>query len=182
MVGEAKRLIDNYKWDCMNSGLGPVKKVNVIIIGFPPGSVETLAKYQEAKWIGGKKNDLVLCYGVYAPPEDPNTIDWSKATWAYVFGWTESEDVKQNLKEMLLNSPVDSELIPKIEEEISKNYRIKDWSKLDYVAVEPPFWSILTMFVLTVLFQSGFITWAMLNDITKDSEHAQTYLEHSTKL
>lgn len=102
--------IDILKWDQMNSRLGPIKKVNVILVNFEKQSSD-MAHYQEAAWIGGKKNDLVLCYGT---------------DWSYVFGWTEEEIVKRNLEKILLDNSKDDSIIPKIEEEIIKNYKIKE--------------------------------------------------------
>jgi hypothetical protein len=145
-------------WDQMNSRLGPSKKVNVIMIGFGDMDSST-AHMQQAKWVGGKKNDLVLCYG-----GDIN------ATWAFVFGWTEQEIVKRNLESILLEHPVDTNIIPMLEEEISANYEIKDWSKFDYIAIEPPTWCyFLLMFVMAAT-QTGFWFWAHRNDQDKKWE------------
>ena len=148
LLGTAKKDMGIYAWDCMNTRLGPIKKVNVILVGF--GSKDRmLGQYQEAKWIGGKKNDLVLCYG---------------DGWSYVFGWTEQEIVKRNLETILINDPVNNTLISKIEDEIVKNYVIKDWSKFDYIKVEPPWWSYLIFFIVMIAAQIGFYFWAHWND------------------
>lgn len=143
--------INRFEWDRMNARLGPVKKVNVIIIGFN-GQDSSIAHQQEAKWVGGKKNDLVLCYG---------------DGWSYVFGWTEKDIVKANLSTLLIQNPVDTALIPKIEDEILKHYRIKDWSKFDYITVEPPTWSYWILFLVMGLVQGGCWCWAWCNDVDK---------------
>jgi hypothetical protein len=137
-------------WDLMNSRLGPYKKVNVIMVGWTSGYSMAVAQQQEALWIGGKKNDLVLCYG-----EDG---------WAYVFGWTEEEIVKRNLESILLEKEKNSNIIKPIEEEIIKNYEIKDWSKFDYISIEPPLWSYIVFIIVMVIAQIGFYIFAHLND------------------
>ena len=143
LVGTAGAAIPILQWDQMCSRLGPRKKVNVILVGF--GDKDSMyAQYQQAKWLGGKKNDLVLCYG------GPNV----KPTWTFVFGWSESELAKKNLQSLLLDGPVDLSIIPKIETEIRNNYTIKDWSKFDYIAVEPPQWSYFVLIGIMVLSQS----------------------------
>jgi len=123
-------VIDTYKFDQMMAQLGPFKKVNVIIIGF--GDLDaSIAQSQRAKWIGGRKNDVVICYGGHN----------NDTTWAEVFGWTQSELCKQNLKTIFLENKINNDILPLIRNEIVKNYEIKDWSEFDYITVEPPVWS-----------------------------------------
>jgi hypothetical protein len=147
LLGRAAGAVSIRKWDMMNSRLGPIKKVNVILVGF--GSADSgIAQYQEAKWIGGKKNDLVLCYG---------------DGWSYVFGWTDKEIVKRNLATILLKNKVNDDIIPKIEKEIIANYVIKDWSSFDYIKVDPPGWSYLIFVIVLILVEGGLYAWAILN-------------------
>ena len=133
------------EWDRMNARLGPSKKVNVILINFGERD-SSISHLQEAKWIGGKKNDLVLCYG---------------KGWSYVFGWTEQDLVKLNLQTILLGK-VDNDTIPVIEKEISQNYRLKDWSKFDYISVEPPTWSFIVLVIVMLFTEGGFWIWALI--------------------
>lgn len=95
LLGTASRNIDILEFDRMAGWLGPAKKVNVIIIGFGEDSDQSIAQYQEAHWIGGKKNDLVLCYG---------GSNGNKPGWSYVFGWTDEALVKRNLETILLTN------------------------------------------------------------------------------
>lgn len=138
-------------WDQMNARLGPRKKVNVILIYFGDKDSQ-YGHYQEAAWVGGKKNDLVLCKG---------------NNWSYVFGWTEKEIVKRNLETILLENELTPEIIPKIEQEIVANYQIKDWDKFDYITVEPPRWTYLIFIVVLAGAQTGFWIWAHKNERDK---------------
>jgi hypothetical protein len=159
LCGTAAVLINLYKWDCMNSYLGPRKQVNVIMVGF--GNEPTdYGQWQQAKWIGGKKNDLVLCFGG-ATKNKP-------ATWSYVFGWTESELVKKNLQTLLIDKPINDALIPLIIAEIEKNYVIKDWHKFDYITIDPPTWSYWVFFIFLILTQSGLYYFFHVNEYGKD--------------
>ncbi len=142
------------QWDEMNARLGPSKKVNVIICAFPEGD-SGLGQYQEAKWVGGKKNDVVLCYG---------QTDGGPAAWSYVFGWTDQEIVKRNLESILLEHDVNTNIIPLIEKEIVANYIIKDWDKFDYITLEPPGWCYTMLFFIILVTQVGFYIWAHAND------------------
>lgn len=146
--------ISIFEFDRMNAKLGAAKKVNVIMVGFGEDADSSMGHLQEAKWIGGKKNDLVLCFG-------------GNPRWTYVFGWTEEEEVKKNLQTILLVHPINNEILPLIEAEIWKNYTIKDWSKFDYLTVEPPSWSYLVMVLVMGLIQAGCWAFAMLNSERK---------------
>lgn len=160
LIGTASVLIDTYKFDCMNSLLGPRKKVNVIMVGFAKEGPE-YGQWQQAKWIGGKKNDLVLCFG--------GATTKKNADWSYVFGWTENELVKKNLQSILMNNPINNDILPLITEEITKNYTIKDWSKFDYITIQPPTWSYWTFVILLVITQTGLYIWFHSNEFYKNS-------------
>jgi hypothetical protein len=70
VLGTAAVNIDILKWDQMNAVLGASKKINLIIVGFGNKGMD-MAGWQEASWIGGKKNDLVICYGGGSKPNLP---------------------------------------------------------------------------------------------------------------
>lgn len=164
LLGTASKDITTYKWDCMNSILGPVKKVNVILVGFDNQS-DDYGHYQQAKWIGGKKNDLVICYGGGNSTHTP--------TWAYVFGWTESELVKENLQTLLMSHNINDSLIPLIQAEVQKNYVIKDWHKFDYITIAPPTWSYWVYFILMIITQSGLYIYFHYHEFPADNGYGQ---------
>jgi len=160
LLGRARQQINILEFDRMNSRLGPFKKVNVIIIGFPESSSTDIATLQEAAWIGGKKNDLVLCYG-----------GKESSKWSYVFGWTDEMLVKRNLETILLQNPINDSILPLIETEIRKNYKLKDWSQFDYISVPMPWWSYLLTILLLSISQGIFYYFAHNNDVSKDSKN-----------
>lgn len=157
VMGTARQAINTLPWDQMNAQLGPKKKVNVIIIGYGNQGMN-ISEYQESAWIGGKKNDLVICYGGEVG---------KKATWVRVFGWTEKNIVKKNLESLLLMTPVNNNIIPKIQEEINANYEIKDWHKFDYLTIEPPAWSYWVYLGVMIVVQGGLIVWYRFNELNK---------------
>lgn len=142
--------------DQMNARLGFKKKVNVIMIGFGNKSQE-IAHYQEAKWFGGKKNDLVICFG------GPDTLHPS---WVYVFGWTEKGIVKKNIESLILDKGID--ILPDIEQEIIANYTIRDWHQFDYMKIQPKTSTIVWFCIITFLTQTGFYIYASYNQFNKD--------------
>lgn len=157
VLGTAGRAISLVKWDGLNSELGPLKKVNLIIVGFDSSDAK-LGQWQQSKWVGGKKNDVVITYGG----------DFHKPDWCFVFGWTESELVKQNIQSEIIEHGISTNIYVFIKDEVIKNYKIKDWSKFDYITIEPKgsyyFWYILAVVVV----QSGLWIFFNKNDINKD--------------
>lgn len=164
LLGTAASDFSTYEWDCLNAHLGPSKKVNLIAVGFDTED-SSIAHWQEAKWIGGKKNDLVICYG---PKQGDGT-----PSWVYCFGWTESELVKKNLESLFLENAPNNDLLPKIREEVSANYSIKDWSKFDYLSVEPPGWAYVVLVLVMAATQGGFWFWAHTNEADEDNVYGQ---------
>jgi len=158
LLGTASILVNHYKWDCMNASLGFRKRVNVIMVGF--GSEPSdYGQWQQAKWIGGKKNDLVLCFGGGGRNQVP--------LWSYVFGWTENELVKKNLQTILMDNIIDDNIIPLISAEVSQNYIIKDWHKFDYIAISPPTWSYWVYFISMILTQGALYYFFNVNEYGK---------------
>lgn len=153
LIGKAKEHFETHAWDCLNAELGPAKRVNLIAIGFEGD--RSMALWQEAEWLGGKKNDLVLCYG-------PLTAE-GHASWAYCFGWSDSDVVKRNLESLLLSHPVGNELLTDIATEITQNYQIRHWPDFDYLAVAAPPGAYKILVLVTIFIQGGYWTIALLN-------------------
>jgi hypothetical protein len=156
VMGTAKNVIDIQKWDQLNADLGPKKKINLIIVGFPSED-SMMGHYQQAKWIGGKKNDLVITFG--GNPEKP--------MWAFTFGWTESELVKQDIDAYIMEHGVNTNLYSFINNEVLLNYKIKDWKKFDYIKVTPSpkyyYWYIGVLIIV----QMGLWVFFHFNDVEK---------------
>lgn len=148
------------EWDRMNARLGPTKLVNVILCGFRAETSPEIAQKIKAKWIGGKKNDVVLCYGGRGTD--------GKATWSECFGWTKSEFCKANLKTILLDNPIDNSIIPKIEDEIRQNYELRDWSEFSYISIEPPTWTYVVFFIFILGMQVGLYICFFRNEEDKE--------------
>jgi hypothetical protein len=156
LKGTAANAVNLFKFDQMNARLGPYKKVNVILCGFGDQGPE-IAQWQRAKWFGGKKNDLVLCYGGSEV----------KPSWAVVFGWTDAELVKKNLETILLENPVNDAILPLVEQEVGVNYRIKDWSKFDYITIYPPKWCYIAFIIVMIGVQISYYVFAFGNEYSK---------------
>lgn len=152
--------VETFKWDQMNSLLGPQKLVNVIAVGLedkPMADTDLI----EAKWVGGKKNDIVIVFG--------GSKNICKPTWCRVFGWSESELCKRNLETIVLKHGMTDKTIPFIQEEIKKNYTIFEWSKFDYLTVEVPLSGYIWLIVAVLITTGGWIWFILLNDLDKEN-------------
>ncbi len=153
LLGNAKEHYNIEAWDRLNAELGPEKNVNLILIGFDGES--TNAHWQEAKWLGGKKNDLVLCYG-------PLT-DSGKPSWTYCFGPTRDELVKRNLESALLNKVPGEEALPQIQKEVAARYRPKEQASPGYLDISPPPSAVSTLMLIMIVVQGGYWLCAYAN-------------------
>jgi len=153
VVGTAGAQVNRRELDLLNTRLGPTKKVNLILVGFPTADAE-IGQLQQAAWVNGRKNDLVLCYDTTNDPP----------YWAYCFGWTEQEIVKRNLESLAMQVGVTTATLPKLEAEIGKSYLIKDWHKFDYISVPVPNWALIWMPFVTLVLQGAYWAWAMNNE------------------
>lgn len=149
--------IDILSFDQMNSRLGHSKHVNVILIGFGV-SEASIAEWQRAAWIGGKKNDLVICFG-----GDPK-----KPSWVKTFGWTESDVCKYSVSELILGEGATNEVLPKLEAVIKRDFKAKDWSKFDYLSIEPRAVHYISLAVGMLFTQALFWWWASNNEFSKN--------------
>ena len=160
LLGDARKL-NLLKFDQLNSFLGGRKKINLIIIGFKDAD-SMMAEYQRAAWIGGKKNDLVMMYNLNSSTK---TVSWTR-----VFGWSESEVCKRNLESILLKADAFNDedvLFDKIKTEIIANYTVKDWSKFDYLTIEPKTSHFVWFFIIMILTQSGLYVYFHYNEFSK---------------
>lgn len=164
VLGTAQKAMPGYLWDQFNAVIGPQKHVNVILIGFG-NQDSSIAEVQRARWIGGKKNDLVICYGGEAP----------KPSWVKVFGWTEAEEVKYNIQTIIQQQGVSPKVLPALRAEIQARYEPKDWSKFDYLTIEPPLWSYFVYLLVVGIVQSGMWVYFTLNENTKTPKRRNRY-------
>lgn len=158
VIGQAKSYINLNKWDQLNSRLGPTKRVNLIAVGFDSNDSQ-LSQAQESMWLGGRKNDLVLTFG----------IKDKKVQWARVFGWTESDICKRNIETIILGQLGTPTFLTSLEREVANNFKKKDWHKFDYISIQPTTGHIIFFIVTTIITQTGLYIYFFFNDISKSS-------------
>ena len=119
---------------------------------------------QEAHWHGGARNDAVLCVGV---------DDERKVKWAEVFGWTDSEAFKVDLR----NQAIDQEtldIIPIADWALVNapvGFVPKDFSEFEYLEIETPLWMLLVGALIAGVLNTGLSVWVVRNEF--DDDHAR---------
>lgn len=124
--------------------LGPLKQANVVIV--ITNEVEAnYANALAAKWLGGKKNDVVVVLGA---PEFP------KRQWARVVSWTDNQVFKIELRDELqaMDEFHADEVIAAIAKHIGSSFVRKPMKDFEYLkgAISPPTWLLVVLFLLSV--------------------------------
>ena len=135
--------INIWNWDKMNSALGHDKHVNLILVKID--SMEK-AKYIQAYWKNGKKNDLVICHG-----GNKN----ASADWCYVFGWSKSELVKQNIQTLFLTNPVNDDILKELKVIVRKDFQPHEWVMYQDTDFLIPTGWVITAFIILIISQAA---------------------------
>ncbi|MDR0283189.1 MAG: hypothetical protein LBI53_08145 [Candidatus Peribacteria bacterium] len=144
------------KFHFLNGDLGPRKQVRVWILIFENKPL-SIAKLQESYWVGGNKNEFIVCIGIN---------DSLGVQWCYPFSWTEVHEIKINTRNFVIGQKK-LDLIALSEylySELNEKWIRKNFKDFDYLVVEPPLWGLITAFILQIIFNIGFGMWAVRNE------------------
>jgi len=104
------------------------------------------------KWLGGKKNDVTVIFGITEYP----TIDFVR-----VVGW-ENEELKHYLRSQLqlfdtVNDEYREYALHTIKENIALHFERMQMAEYEYLKdqIDPPLWSVVTGLVLAFLLSIG---------------------------
>lgn len=104
------------------------KQVNIMLVNFgnkPEDYGYALQEY----WENGAKNDVIITFG---------TDNNGKPTWSYVFGWTDSEILKSDLREYImgLDNIKDFEKnLDEISNIVEDKFVRKEFAEFDYIQI-----------------------------------------------
>ena len=125
----------------LNGQLGPRKEVRVWVLLFE-GQPREAGHMQEALWVNGNKNEFVITIG----HQD------EQVNWAHVFSWSESERLKIDTRHFV--EEMDEldlvELAEWLRPEILDQYERRSFEEFSYLRINPPWWAILLVFLLTI--------------------------------
>ena len=145
----------------INKKLGPKKKVNLSTI-FVKSNNSAYIHALEKEWVGGKKNDVVVVFGV------PN---YPKIDWVRIMSW-DNEHLKANLRANLekfkeLNEDT-VQLAPAVmKANIEKHYKKMNMEDYEYLKdnIEPPTWVLILAAIVSIGGSIGLTFFFYKNDV-----------------
>ena len=151
----SKDLEKELKW--LIGKYGNSKQIRLWILMFENKSIKS-AQMQEWFWKGGNKNEFVICIG-----HDKGSIQW-----VYPFSWTESQKMKIETRDYIMQSKhLDSlDLAPFLEQQIQKNWKRKEFKDFNYLTTEPPLSAIIIAFCLQIIYNILYGIWIVKNKYT----------------
>jgi len=144
------------KFQYLNGKLGHKKEVKLFVIVLRNQPREA-GHYQEWLWTGANMNEFVICIGV----DDKRNVQW-----CHPFSWTRNELLKVETREFVQAQKVLnlSALADFTETKIDVGFVRRDFKEFSYLTVEPPMWSILLTYFLTLLVNIGLSFWLVNNE------------------
>lgn len=125
--------------------LGPQKQANVIVV-FVNTPDQNYIHALEGKWIGGKKNDIIVVLGV---------TNYPKIDWVAISSWTDSQIFKVQLRDDITKiGQVDrSQIIKAIETNTYATFKRKNMKDFEYLKeqIVPPVWVLTIAALLGIL-------------------------------
>jgi len=153
------RAIWNSELANLNGDLGHAKQANVIVVLVHNQPQEWFYALEE-KWIGGKKNDVVLVVSVDAE---------MKPQWADVMCWTTNEFFKVKLRDDIMShSTLNREFVfADLRTNIAQNFVRKPMKDFEYLnsAITPSTTQWAVTLIVGLLFAIGLIIFFQVNDV-----------------
>ncbi len=151
--------IANRKVKYINGLLGHKKEVKVFVLVFKDQPIEA-GFYQESYWKGANMNEFVVCIGI----DNERNVKWCKP-----ISWTPNELLKVEVKSFVQNqSKLDlSALADYLQVKIDAGFQRRDFKEFDYLTVEPPLWTVLLTYFLTIV-ANVLVSWWVVNNEFED--------------
>lgn len=129
--------------------LGPQKQANVVMV-FANTPDQSYLHALEGKWVGGKKNDVIVVIGV---------TEYPKIDWVAVSSWTENQLFKVQLRDDIMDiGTLDRpQVIKAIERNVLSSFKRKQMADFEYLKyqIEPPFWVLTLAIILGIVSSLG---------------------------
>lgn len=88
------------------------------------------AVQQEHYWLGGNKNEFIVCLG----PKDPI----NRYSWCYVFSWTLNEHLKSRVKQFVLEQKDLVTVVDYVGQACYDDFERREFSEFDYLHIKLP--------------------------------------------
>lgn len=125
--------------------LGFESKANIVIV-FVGTNDKAYVESLKNAWLNGKKNDVIIVLGM---------TDYPNVQWVDVFGWTDEELFKVQLKQALEKEKVVNiyKTLDIIKEHVKGSFKYKNMEDFAYLenAIEPPLWVIIVGIFFSII-------------------------------
>lgn len=142
----------------VNADLGHDRQVNITLILTNESDSLFLEAIRE-RWIGGKKNDLIVVIGMPSYPQ---------IAWSGVISWTRNEDVKIHIRDRInaLQTFDNDRVMHIVRNEVDNRFIRRPMADYEYLyaSIEPPGWALLLIWVLEMLAMGGLLKYFWDND------------------
>lgn len=140
----------NYEADIklqkMNARLGESKQVRIWVIVFHEKPREQ-GNLQEAYWVGGKKNEVVITLSI----DKEGNIQW-----CYPFCWnpngnTSNTEMKAEIRDTLTGKKLDLvNQLDFIQDRVKEKFKRKSFKEFEYLSVEKPFIAVVLLMIFNL--------------------------------
>lgn len=122
---------------------GPQKQMKLWVLLFK-NKPSISADMQEALWVNGNKNEVVVCVGIDSLSK--------KLQWVKAFSWTPNKTMLVNIREDLMNCKTyDFKAFYPILNEDLQFFSRKHFKEFNYITVEPPAWCTFVTFIVVLI-------------------------------
>jgi hypothetical protein len=139
-----------------NAVLGAKKQLRMWLLCFQSDDPE-VGQFQESLWVGGNKNEVVVAVGLSAK---------GAVNWVHPFSWSDEKapliETRDFISEQKTLQPV--EAVDFLAARLEEGFVRKQFAEFSYLTVEPPLWTIIVTYVMTLLVNVGLSYWLIHNE------------------
>ncbi len=139
-----------------NAMMGARKKLRMWFLCFDSHD-PVVGRMQEALWVGGNKNEVVVTVG---------TDGSGSINWVHPFSWADDKTPLIEIRDHIVGQGsldlVDAANF--MSTSLEAGFVKKDFHAFDYLQIQPPTWAIVTTYILQIMLNVGLAFWLINND------------------
>ena len=161
-LGYKPTLKELKSWQYINGYYGPKNQIRVFLM-FYYNKSRSIVKEQQSYWMGGNKNELVLCFGL-------DSIS-KKIKWVDAFSWSDKPTFEVNFRSHYIGKDKLNleELANWTETNIPKYWQRKHFKDFDYIDVDLSSTQQIWLFSIILLVSIGLSVYVVLNNYDYDN-------------
>ena len=147
------------RWQFINGYYGSTKQIRVFLLFFY-NEPQSIMQDQRDYWVGGNKNEMVLCFGM-----DSIT---KKIHWADAFSWSDKPTFEVNFRNLMSGkSTLDLFELADFVEYGARNYWVrKKFEDFKYLSIELTGTQLIWLFIIILIFNASMSAFIVLNKHT----------------